>query len=64
MESGGKLSDWCAIVVGSWRDSTLNYATTASFRVHFNSLFTINQLLDAVWYNIIDSVLSKVPGGI
>jgi hypothetical protein len=36
----------------------------ASFYIIFNSLVTVNQSLDAVCWNLIDNVLSKVPDGI
>jgi hypothetical protein len=64
MGSNGNPSVWCAITVDTLWDSTFTYAKIASVHITSNSLVTVNQSLDAVCWNSIDSVVSKVPGRI
>ena len=64
MGSNGNPSAWCAISVDTLWDSIWTYSKVASLPIIFNSLVTLNQPLDAVCWNLIDSVVSKVPGGI
>jgi hypothetical protein len=53
------FSWFSSVFPGKCRDSTLNYATTASFHILFNSLFTIILSFDAVQSELLKASLNK-----